>query len=59
MMTCMKLTPELVADIKQHLDKGMAPEDVANYIGRIADLDLGDIMQIKSAAYAISRGETP
>ncbi|MCX5046713.1 hypothetical protein OG921_26410 [Aldersonia sp. NBC_00410] len=55
----MKLTREQLDDIRNNLDSGMTPDAVADYYGRIADLDLGDIATIRSAAYAIQRGETP
>lgn len=54
-----RLDSTQLAEIQEQLDKGMDPDEIANYLGRIADLDLGDIATIRSAAYALSRGETP
>lgn len=36
--------------IRRYLDSGMTPEAVANYIGRLSDLDDADILLIRSAA---------
>jgi hypothetical protein len=39
--------------IRKYLDEGMSPEDIADYIGSINDLDLLDVVTIRSAAYDI------
>lgn len=51
----MQLTPEQRNEIRDRLAQGMTPIDVANFFGRVADLDLGDVAQIRSAAYDIAR----
>ena len=53
------LTDEQLDEIRRHLDEDMTPDAIADYLGRVADLDLMDIVTIRSAAVALSRGETP
>ncbi|MFD2157246.1 hypothetical protein [Rhodococcus jostii] len=53
------LRDEQLDEIRRHLDEGMTPDAIADYLGRVADLDLMDIETVRTAAYAISRGETP
>ena len=53
------LNDEQLDEIRRHLDEGMTPDAIADYLGRVADLDLMDIVTIRSAAVALSRGETP
>lgn len=36
--------------IRGYLDSGMTPDAVANYIGRVSDLEDSDILLIRSAA---------
>lgn len=56
----MKLNEENLTEIQRYLDQGLDPTEVANTIARVADIeDLGDIATIQSAAFALSRGETP
>lgn len=56
----MKLTEEQLAEIQHYLDQGLTPEEVADTIARVSDIeDRGVIVTIRSAAYALSRGETP
>ena len=51
------VTSDQLQDIAERVDSGMTPDDVANYYGRIADLDLGDIAVIRDVALAVQRGE--
>ncbi|RZL72712.1 MAG: hypothetical protein EOP32_38025 [Rhodococcus sp. (in: high G+C Gram-positive bacteria)] len=57
--TMAALTDEQLDEIRRHLDEGMTPDAIADYLGQVADLDLMDIVTIRSAAVALSRGETP
>ncbi|WP_072814951.1 hypothetical protein [Rhodococcus zopfii] len=45
-----KLTDEQLDDIRGYLEQGMSPDDIANYLGRVADLDLIEIEQVRTAA---------
>ncbi|MCT7293760.1 hypothetical protein NVV99_22910 [Rhodococcus sp. PAE-6] len=45
-----KLTDEQLDDIREYLAQGMSPDDIANYIGRVADLDLIEIEYVRTAA---------
>jgi tetrahydromethanopterin S-methyltransferase subunit H len=36
--------------IRRYLDAGMTPEAIANYIGRLSDLETPDILLIRSEA---------
>jgi hypothetical protein len=36
--------------IRGYLNSGMTPDAIANYIGRLSDLDEADILLIRSAA---------
>jgi len=36
--------------IRGYLDSGMTPEAIANYIGRVSDLEDADVLLIRSAA---------
>lgn len=36
--------------IRRYLDSGMTPEAVANYIGRLSDLEDADILLIRAVA---------
>lgn len=54
-----KLTPDQLDDIRAHLAQGMSPREVADYYGRVADLDLIEIARIRTAAYEIQRQEQP
>lgn len=53
------LSDEQLDEIRRQLNQGMTPDAIADYLGRVADLDLMDIETVRTAAYAISRGETP
>ncbi|MDH6288205.1 hypothetical protein [Rhodococcus opacus] len=53
------LSDEQLDEIRRQLDQGMTPDAIADYLGRVADLDLMDIETVRTAAYAISRGQTP
>jgi hypothetical protein len=53
------LSNEQLDEIRRQLDQGMTPDAIADYLGRVADLDLMDIETVRTAAYALSRGETP
>jgi len=37
--------------IRSYLDSGMTPDAVANYIGRLSDLEDSDILLIRSVAF--------
>ena len=39
--------------IRGYLDSGMTPDAVANYIGRVSDLEDSDILLIRSVAIAM------
>lgn len=45
--------------IRGYLDSGMTPDAVANYIGRLSDLDDGDILLIRSAAADMLNAQPP
>ena len=51
----MQLTPAQREEIRNRLAQGMTPVEVADFFGRVADLDLGAVVQIRSAAYDIAR----
>ncbi|MBP1054270.1 hypothetical protein J6397_29385 [Rhodococcus qingshengii] len=58
------LTDEQLDDIRERLEQGMTPDDIANYLGRVADLDLIEIEQVRTAANEIEQqqqqqGENP
>lgn len=36
--------------IRGYLDSGMTPDAIANYIGRVSDLEDADVLLIRSAA---------
>jgi len=36
--------------IRGYLDSGMSPEAIANYIGRVSDLEDADVLLIRSTA---------
>jgi len=36
--------------IRGYLDSGMTPDAIANYIGRLSDLEAADVLLIRSAA---------
>jgi hypothetical protein len=36
--------------IRDYLDSGMTPESVANYLGRVADLEPGEVVALRAAA---------
>ena len=59
-----KLTDEQLDDIREYLEQGMSPDDIANYLGRVADLDLIEIEYVRTAANALEQqqqqqGENP
>lgn len=43
--------------IRGYLDGGMSPEEIADYLGRVNDLDPLDIVTIRSAAYDLLNDE--
>jgi len=51
----MQLTEQMLELIREKLEAGMTPEDLANYFGRVNDLDQLDVVQIRSAAYGMER----
>ncbi|MDH6285036.1 hypothetical protein [Prescottella agglutinans] len=52
-----ELTQAQLDDIRARLKQGMSPREVADYYGRIADLDLIEIARIRTAAYQIEQEE--
>ncbi|WP_404316412.1 hypothetical protein [Prescottella equi] len=52
-----KLTQDQLDDIRQRLNDGMSADDIADFYGRIADLDLIEIERIRTAAYEIEQEE--
>lgn len=52
-----KLSQEQLDDIREHLKQGMTPRAIADYYGRIADLDLIEIQQIRTAANEMEQEE--
>lgn len=52
-----KLSQDQLDDIRAHLKQGMSPREVADYYGRVADLDLIEITRIRTAAYEIEQEE--
>lgn len=51
-------TTEQLSEIKFRLDQGQPPREVANTLGRIADLDLDEIEAVAEAASRLAAGET-
>ena len=45
--------------IRGYLNSGMTPDAIANYIGRLSDLDDADILLIRSAAIDMLDEPTP
>ncbi|BBN50852.1 hypothetical protein [Mycobacterium avium] len=45
--------------IRGYLDGGMSPEEIADYLGRVNDLDPLDVVTIRSAAYDMLNEQTP
>lgn len=45
-----EMTDQQLAEIRDRLAEGMTPNEIANYFGRIADLDLIEIEQVRTAA---------
>jgi hypothetical protein len=39
--------------IRDYLDSGMTPDSVANYLGRVADLEPDEVAALRSAAHDI------
>lgn len=52
-----QLSQEQLDDIRARLREGMSPEDIANFYGRVADLDLIEVARIRTAAYEIEQEE--
>lgn len=52
-----QLSQDQLDDIRAHLKQGMTPREVADYYGRVADLDLIEIARIRTAAYEIEQEE--
>jgi uncharacterized protein (DUF433 family) len=58
-------TDEQLNDIRDRLAQGMTPDDIANFYGRVADLDLIEIERIRTAANELEQqkehhqGENP
>jgi hypothetical protein len=44
--------------IRGYLDGGMSPEEIADYLGRVNDLDALEVITIRSAAYDMLNGES-
>lgn len=49
----MKLTREEHDHIRAQLEAGATPEDIANSIGRINDLDEADVAAVRAAAVEV------
>ncbi|WP_137725611.1 hypothetical protein [Prescottella subtropica] len=49
------LTDDQLDDIRRRLADGMDPDDIADFYGRIADLDLIEIARVRTAAYEIQQ----
>lgn len=45
--------------IRGYLDGGMSPEEIADYLGRVNDLDPLQVVTIRSAAYDMLNEQTP
>lgn len=48
-----RLNQDQLDDIRAHLAQGMTPGEIANYYGRVADLDLIEVEEIRTAAYEL------
>lgn len=49
---------EQLDDIKTRLDTGQTPTAIAQFLGRVADLDLDEIEELRDIAGRLERGET-
>lgn len=45
--------------IRGYLDNGMSPEAIADYLGRLNDLDALEVVTIRSAAYDLLNEPAP
>lgn len=54
-----QLPTEQLDDIRSRLKAGMTPNDIANFYGRVADLDLIEVEQIRTAANELEQEENP
>lgn len=45
--------------IRDYLDDGMSPEEIADYLGRVNDLGPLEVVTIRSAAYDMLNEQTP
>lgn len=53
----MPLSRAEINEIQDRLDDGMTPQEIADSIGRIADLEHADILIIRSVANDLLNGE--
>ena len=53
----MPLTRAEINEIQDRLDDGMTPQEIADSIGRMADLEHADILIIRSVANDLANGE--
>jgi hypothetical protein len=53
----MPLSRAEINEIQDRLDEGMSPQEIADSIGRIADLEHADILIIRSVANDLRNGE--
>ena len=53
----MPLTRAEINEIQDRLDDGMTPQEIADSIGRMADLEHADILIIRSVANDLASGE--
>jgi len=53
----MPLSRAEINEIQDRLDGGMSPQEIADSIGRIADLEHADILIIRSVANDLRNGE--
>lgn len=53
----MALTRAQIDEIQDRLDEGMSPEQIADSLARIADLEALEVVTIRSVAYDLRNGE--
>ena len=53
----MPLSRAEINEIQERLEEGMSPQEIADSIGRMADLEHADILIIRSVASDLLRGE--
>ena len=53
----MPLSRAEINEIQERLEEGMSPQEIADSIGRMADLEHADILIIRSVANDLLRGD--